>query len=97
MKCTVKLNARQKRLQIFNYRLGKTRTLLSHFPSSEKQILSLRIHAIVNLTFPNTQIVNDIPASRHVDEKKFVGFGSEGASVMTSKNNGVATRLKRVQ
>jgi len=39
-----KWNARQKRLQIFNYRLGKTRTLLSDFPSSEKQILSLRIH-----------------------------------------------------
>ena len=92
MKCTVKLNARQKRLQIFNYRLGKTRTLLSDFPSSEEQILSLRIHAIVN-----TRIVNDILASRHVDEKKFVGFGSEGASVMTGKNNGVATRLRRVQ
>ena len=97
MKCTVKLNARQKRLQIFNYRLGKTRTLLSDFPSSEEQILSLRIHAIVNLTSPNTRIVNDILASRHVDEKKFVGFGSEGASVMTGKNNGVATRLRRVQ
>jgi len=55
-----------------------------------------------NIHIPNgqaatvTQIVNDILASCHVDEKKFVGFGSEGAPVMTGKNNGVATRLKRV-
>ena len=31
-----------------------------------------------------------------MDEKKVVGFGSDGASVMTGKNNGVAARLKRV-
>lgn len=43
-----------------------------------------------------TQIVKDILASHHVDEKKVVGFGSDGASVMTSENSGVATRLKRV-
>ena len=43
-----------------------------------------------------TQIVKDILASHHVDEKKVVGFGSDSASVMTSENNGVAARLKRV-
>lgn len=43
-----------------------------------------------------TQIVKDILASHRVDEKKVVGFGSDGASVMTSENSGVAARLKRV-
>ena len=59
-------------------------------------------HLLGNVHIPNgqaatvTQMVKDILASRHVDEKKVVGFGSDGASVMTGKNNGVAARLKRV-
>lgn len=59
-------------------------------------------HLLGNVHIPNgqaatvTQIVKDIMASRHLDEKKVVGFGSDGASVMTGKNNGMAARLKRV-
>ena len=59
-------------------------------------------HLLGNVHIPNgqaatvTQIVKDILASRHVDEKKVVGFGSDGASLMIGKNNGVAARLKRV-
>ena len=59
-------------------------------------------HLLGNVHIPNgqattvTQIVKDILASRHVDEKKVVGFGSDGASVMTDENNSMAARLKRV-
>lgn len=59
-------------------------------------------HLLGNVHIPNgqaatvTQIVKDILASRQVNEKKVVRFGSDSASVMTSENNGMATRLKRV-
>ena len=57
-------------------------------------------HLLGNVHIPNgqaatvTKIIKDVLASHHVNEKKVVTFGSDGASVMTGKNNSMAAWIK---
>ena len=59
-------------------------------------------HLLGNIHIPNgraetvTQVLKDNLTSSNVDEKRIVGFGSDGESMMTGKNNGVTARLNRV-
>ena len=41
-----------------------------------------------------TSAINMLMQKRNLQKNKMTGFGSDGASVMTSKNNGVAKRMK---
>lgn len=59
-------------------------------------------HFLFNIKIPNgradtvTQTEINHLAAGGVETKKQVGFGSDGAAVITGKTNGVAVRLKKV-